>query len=69
MRNPLTKKNPFMSMWLSHANRTFSVGSGLWKAEARRQQRAAAAETNRLIASFWTDPLKKPRTKRPKKLK
>jgi hypothetical protein len=61
------KKNPFMSLWLSQANRAFSVGSGLWKAEARRQQKAAVAETNRLIASFWTDMLKKPRP--PKKRK
>ena len=57
MRNPLTKQNPFMSIWLSHANRALSVGSNLWKAEARRQQKAAVAETNRAIAAFWADVL------------
>jgi len=69
MPNPLTKKNPFMSLWLSHANRALAVGSNLWRAEIRRQQRAAMAETNRLLASFWTDALKKPRTRSRKKTK
>ncbi|HEY1858453.1 hypothetical protein [Acidocella sp.] len=69
MRNPLMKKNPFMSIWLSNANRAFSVGSGLWKAEARRQQKAAVAETNRLITSFWADVLKTPRTRNRRKPK
>lgn len=69
MSNPLMKKNPFMSLWLSHANRALAVGSSLWRAEARRQQKAAMAETNRLMASFWTDALKKPRTRSRRKAK
>ena len=69
MRNLLTKKNPFMSIWLSHANRAFSVGSNLWKAEARRQQKAAVAETNRHIAAFWADVLKTPRARSRRKPK
>jgi hypothetical protein len=69
MSNPLMKKNPLISLWLSHANRAFAVGSNLWRAEIRRQQRAAMAETNRLLAAFWTDALKKPRTRSRKKAK
>ena len=37
-------KNPFMSMWLSAANRAAGTGRGMWMAEARRQQTAAARE-------------------------
>ena len=41
-------KNPFMSMWLSNANRALGMGRGLVTAEMRRQQSAAAKETMRL---------------------
>ena len=37
-------KNPFMSMWLSNANRALGVGLGTAMAETRRQQSAAAKE-------------------------
>ncbi len=33
-------KNPFMSMWLSAANRAAGMGRAFWTAEARRQQAA-----------------------------
>jgi hypothetical protein len=35
-------KNPWMSAWLSAANRAAGTARGLWLAEARRQQNAAA---------------------------
>ena len=37
-------KNPFMSMWLSAANKAAGTARGMWMAEARRQQTAAAKE-------------------------
>jgi len=37
-------KNPFMSMWLSNANRALGVGRGMVTAEMRRQQSAGAKE-------------------------
>jgi hypothetical protein len=37
-------KNPFMSMWLSAANKAAGTARGMWLAEARRQQTAAAKE-------------------------
>jgi hypothetical protein len=40
-------KNPFMSMWLSHANRALGIGRGMVTAEMRRQQSAAAKEAMR----------------------
>ena len=33
-------KNPWMSMWLSAANKAANTGRGLWTAEAKKQQRA-----------------------------
>lgn len=33
-------KNPFMSLWLSQANRYAGMMRGLWAGEARRQQNA-----------------------------
>ena len=37
-------KNPFMSMWLSAANKAAGPARGMWMAEARRRQTAAARE-------------------------
>ncbi len=33
-------KNPFMSAWLSAANKAASAGRGVWAAEVKRQQAA-----------------------------
>ena len=35
-------KNPWMSLWLSAANRSAATARGLWLAEAERQRRAFA---------------------------
>jgi hypothetical protein len=35
-------KNPFLSLWLSAANKAAGTARGLWLAEARRQQAALA---------------------------
>ena len=42
-QNPWTKKNPFMSMWLSAANTAAAPARGRIKAEATRQTSAAMA--------------------------
>jgi hypothetical protein len=52
-------KNPFMSMWLSAANRAVGTGTGIWKASVRRQQKAALNEANKAIMSFWSGIPKK----------
>jgi hypothetical protein len=44
MSNPWLKKNPFMSMWLSSANRIAGSLRGQATAEVNRQLRAAATE-------------------------
>jgi hypothetical protein len=55
MKNPWTKKNPFMSMWLSSANAV--VGSTRGRATV-----AAKRET----ANFWTAALTQPKPKKRK---
>jgi hypothetical protein len=44
MANPWLKKNPFMSMWLSTANRVAGTLRGQATAEAKRQVRATISE-------------------------
>jgi hypothetical protein len=44
MRNPWLKKNPFMSMWLSEANRIAGTMRGQATAHARRQVSAAVTK-------------------------
>jgi len=59
MANPWLKKNPFMSMWLSEANRVAGTLRGQATAQARRQLKAAVAE-----AMSPTAPKVKSRRKR-----
>ncbi len=42
-------KNPWMSLWLSSANKAAGTARGLWMAEAQRQQKAFAKE----MAKAW----------------
>src|SRR5271165_2232042 len=53
-----TKKNPFMSLWLSGANKVAGTGLGLWRAAARRQRSAMFRAADELSASYWNEALK-----------
>jgi hypothetical protein len=44
MSNPFLKKNPFMSMWLSSANRMAGTLRGQATAQAKRQISAAVTK-------------------------
>ena len=54
MTNPWISKNPFMSMWLSAANRTAGTARGHATAAAKRQVATAQADVMRQIVDFWT---------------
>ncbi|KAA0997456.1 hypothetical protein FVF58_49235 [Paraburkholderia panacisoli] len=57
MKNPWTKKNPFLSMWLSGANTVAGSARG-----------HATAAAKRGTAAFWTAALTPPNPKsKPKK--
>ena len=65
MSNPWAKKNPFMSMWLTAANRATGSARGQATGAARRQAAATQAEATRQILEFWVGKPKKPARKRP----
>lgn len=53
MRNPWTSKNPFMSMWLSAANKTAGSARATATAAAKRQVATAQADATRQFLDFW----------------
>ena len=57
-------RNPFMSLWLSTANRVAHTGRARLTAEIKRQQSKAAATTMRGVQRFWSQALRG--AKRPK---
>jgi hypothetical protein len=61
MKNPWTKKNPFLSMWLSGANAIAGSMRARATAEAKRQSATAARKSGKQIADFWTSALTPPK--------
>ncbi|MDQ2963821.1 MAG: hypothetical protein M3R31_11795 [Pseudomonadota bacterium] len=66
MRNPWTKKNPLMSMWLSSANAVMGSARSRASAEGKRQAAAIMAEGTKQMVRFWTGG---PMTPTPRKKK
>jgi hypothetical protein len=64
MTNPWTSKNPFMSMWLSAANRSAGIARSQATAAARRQLATAQADAMRQFLELWTPKPAKPATRR-----
>ena len=68
MSNPWLKKNPFMSMWLSAANRMAGSMRGQATAQLQRQVKAAATaatdENIKLSSAGVKGPAAKKRRKR-----
>ena len=54
MKNPWTKKNPFMSMWLSGANSVMNRARGQATAAGRREASAIAARGMGDVLDFWS---------------
>jgi hypothetical protein len=61
MKNPWTKKNPFMSMWLSAANSTIGSARAQSMAAVKRKTRRATANATtsgmNQIVNFWANAL------------
>ncbi|HQR53760.1 MAG TPA: hypothetical protein PLZ79_10855 [Burkholderiales bacterium] len=68
MRNPWTKKNPFMSMWLSGVNAAMGRGRGhaaaAFKRETRKATAALATAGMNQVMDFWKNALKPPTVRR-----
>ena len=65
MANPWTKKNPFMSLWLSGANSVAGKARGHATAAAKRTQTALTKKAIGMWTDAWFSPLK-PRRRRKK---
>lgn len=57
MKNPWTKKNPFLSMWLSGANAVAGSARSRMTAEAKRQAATAMTQGTKQVVDFWTAAL------------
>ena len=71
MKNPWTRKNPFLSMWLSAAhttmNRARAQGTAAARREVNKAATAAVTEGTKQVMDFWTralTPTAKPRRAR-----
>ena len=53
MKNPWTKKNPFMSMWLSGANSVANRARGAATAAGRREATAIATRGMSDVLDYW----------------
>ncbi len=53
MKNPWTKKNPFMSMWLSGANAAIGSARGRATTESKRQANAIVTEGTKQMIDLW----------------
>jgi hypothetical protein len=53
MRNPWLKKNPFMSMWLTAANKAAGSARGQATSAARKHLTASQTAATRQVLDFW----------------
>ena len=64
MKNPWTTKNPFMSLWLSGANKAAGAARGqataAVKREATKATRSATAAGTKQVLDFWSAALGAP---------
>lgn len=67
MKNPWTKKNPLLSMWLSGANAVAGSARSRATAQAKRQATAMMNEGIRQVTEVWTGALQPPAKPRKKK--
>jgi hypothetical protein len=67
MRNPYASKNPFMSAWLSAANRAMGSARGQVAAATKRQAAALQAETAKQIVDFWSGKASAPPARKKRK--
>jgi hypothetical protein len=57
MKNPWTKKNPFLSMWLSGANAVAGAARSRATAQAKRQAASMMTQGAKHVTDFWTGAL------------
>ena len=60
MKNPWTSKNPFMSLWLSGANKIANAARGQASAAVKRETQGAVKQGTRNWFDFWSSSMKAP---------
>ena len=60
MKNPWTKRNPFMSMWLSAANTVAGSARSRLTVASKRQATTMMTKGAAQAADFWTKVLLSP---------
>jgi hypothetical protein len=60
MKNPWTKRNPFMSMWLSAANSVAGSARSRLTAASKRQAATMMTRGAAQAGDFWTKVLTSP---------
>jgi hypothetical protein len=61
VKNPWLAKNPFLSMWMSAANRTMGTARGHALNLARREHSAMMRDASRSVLAFWFPSASTPR--------
>lgn len=64
MANPWLKKNPFMSLWLSGANKVAGSLRGRAVGHAKREAGTAMTKATQDVFAFWTGGLIAPPAKK-----
>jgi hypothetical protein len=64
MKSPWTKKNPWMSMYLSGANAVAGAMRGRISSAIKRQATTSLTRTTKQLADAWTDVFLAPSTKK-----
>jgi hypothetical protein len=67
MKNPWTKKNPLLSMWLSGANAVAGSVRSRATAQTKRQAATMMTKSAKEMASFWSGSLAVPPARKKKK--
>ena len=71
MKNLWTVKNPFMSAWLSGANKAVGVARGqaaaVVKREAAKATKSATADGTKQVTEFWSTAFGLPAKAKPAK--
>lgn len=69
MKNPWTRKNPFLSLWLSGANAVLGSARGRTSAQAKRQASTAVTEATKQMGELWLASMTPPSAAKRKKKK
>jgi hypothetical protein len=67
MKNPWTKKNPLLSMWLSGANAVAGSARSRSTAAVKKHARSEMAKGMKQATDFWTGALSSPAPKKKKR--